>query len=434
MEIDRDFYDSLNSFNFRCMLKILDSLPRNESDCLRLEAENWLFHSLLQGDCSRIMEPLLLILLDRRTARIGVSYAKIQQHLECDNTQVADLDRNSVIFVVCSIYGSALTYHLLRSPSISLASSNSIPSTVTRASEQSDTLSTCLTSTVGLHGDSVVNSSHSSSTETMKTTPLFDLELNQASSAGDVSCQEYLKRLPYLQSISVFANHGSDVDASLSVDVLNETSLSVDEKKWCPGAASYIADGNNTSSIDLESGDEQKVVCSKYNTLPLIKGKMMTDTQHKFGGSYSSLKDVDTGTIMTINQSSRLDYLTSSSGSNEGSLHNVGSMDMLTTVIDSKATTTTTTTFTCTSTGTDLVRSLSFSAAEKGAVVSSKKSNSSVLNRYHSQHLSGDVDSDKSVAKAVIEDIISQIVDTVIMDGKKSVRIYLQLLVIFVCM
>lgn len=95
------------------MLKVLDNVYAGDNSYLRLEAENWLFHSLLRGDCKRIVDPLLLILLDGKTARIGISHAKILR-VQNEETHAADADTNTT-FTVHTIHGNAVLYHAVRS-------------------------------------------------------------------------------------------------------------------------------------------------------------------------------------------------------------------------------------------------------------------------------------------------------------------------------
>ncbi len=95
------------------MLKVLDNLHSSDNYYLKLETENWLFHSLLRGDCCRIIEPLLLILLDYKTARIGVSYANIQLRTQCSNARMNESDVVEV-FSIHATQGGAEAYHVLR--------------------------------------------------------------------------------------------------------------------------------------------------------------------------------------------------------------------------------------------------------------------------------------------------------------------------------
>lgn len=98
----------------RCMLKVLDNIYSGDNSYLKLEAENWLFHSLLRGDCKRIFDPLLLILLDGKTARIGISHAKILR-VQNDENHAADVADAGTTFTVHTIHGNTVLYHAVRS-------------------------------------------------------------------------------------------------------------------------------------------------------------------------------------------------------------------------------------------------------------------------------------------------------------------------------
>lgn len=52
------------------MLKMLDNLQLPDSSALKVEAQNWLLHSLLRGDIHRLLDPIMMMLLDPATARL----------------------------------------------------------------------------------------------------------------------------------------------------------------------------------------------------------------------------------------------------------------------------------------------------------------------------------------------------------------------------
>lgn len=206
------------------MLKILDVLPLKESNCLKLESESWLFHSLMRGDCARIVEPLLLILIERNTARVSISHAKIQQHLQCDN-QSLDTD-NSAIFAICSIFGNPVTYHLIQN----LLPSNTLPDA----------------------NFNVVNN------QSAKNDSIDDISMKSGKSinAESIPCREYVKKLPFLQNISVFIDRGSiDEAADVSQTVSDFDSMEDKER-----SISVSEDGKDN--------------LQRFNTLPLIKDKL----------------------------------------------------------------------------------------------------------------------------------------------------------------
>lgn len=57
---------------------MLDNLQLTESCPLKLQSQSWLLHSLLRGDISRLVDPLLLMLLDPATARMSVLHVSIE--------------------------------------------------------------------------------------------------------------------------------------------------------------------------------------------------------------------------------------------------------------------------------------------------------------------------------------------------------------------
>lgn len=57
---------------------MLDNLALPDSSPLKLAAQGWLLHALLQGDVPRLLDPLLLPLLAPTTARVSVLRVSIQ--------------------------------------------------------------------------------------------------------------------------------------------------------------------------------------------------------------------------------------------------------------------------------------------------------------------------------------------------------------------
>ncbi|XP_011692229.1 PREDICTED: protein dopey-1 homolog isoform X2 [Wasmannia auropunctata] len=60
------------------LLKMLDNLQLADNSPLKLQAQSWLLHSLMRGDISRVIDPLLTILLDPSTCRMSVLHVSIQ--------------------------------------------------------------------------------------------------------------------------------------------------------------------------------------------------------------------------------------------------------------------------------------------------------------------------------------------------------------------
>lgn len=94
------------------MLKMLDNLQLPESSALKVEAQNWLLHSLLRGDIHRLLDPILMMLLDPATARLSVLHVRIQQHDEATITDQVNMDDKSTkIYAISSVDGNVI-YHV----------------------------------------------------------------------------------------------------------------------------------------------------------------------------------------------------------------------------------------------------------------------------------------------------------------------------------
>lgn len=208
------------------MLKVLDVLTLKESNCLKIEAESWLFHSLMRGDCARIVEPLLLILIDRSTARVSISHAKIQQHLQCDNQSV-DAD-NSAIFAICSVFGNPVTYHLIQ---------------------------TVQTPSIVQDADVNVVTDQNYTKESIEESPTKSAKNVGAES---IPCREYVKKLPFLQNISVFIDRVSSIDESIDVSQMTGSDFDSMEDK----------------ERSISASEDGKDSLQRFNTLPMIKDKL----------------------------------------------------------------------------------------------------------------------------------------------------------------
>ncbi|KAK7864583.1 hypothetical protein R5R35_003176 [Gryllus longicercus] len=107
---------TLRTFD-RSLLKMLDHLQRPESCPLRLQAQAWLLHSLVRGDVARLLDPLLLLLLEPNTARLSVLHVSIQH----SNTVVSGGDARTAdgpderasarIYAISSVDGNVI-YHV----------------------------------------------------------------------------------------------------------------------------------------------------------------------------------------------------------------------------------------------------------------------------------------------------------------------------------
>uniref|UniRef100_A0A1B6DLS2 Uncharacterized protein n=2 Tax=Clastoptera arizonana TaxID=38151 RepID=A0A1B6DLS2_9HEMI len=97
---------------YKSMLKMLDNLQLPESSALKVEAQNWLLHSLLRGDIHRLLDPILMILLDPATARLSVLHVRIQQHEETILVDQINIDdKTTKIYAISSVDGNVI-YHV----------------------------------------------------------------------------------------------------------------------------------------------------------------------------------------------------------------------------------------------------------------------------------------------------------------------------------
>lgn len=110
---------NLRTFD-KSLLKMLDNLQLVESCPLKLQAQSWLLQSLLRGDISRLLDPLLFMLLDPVTARMSVLHVSIEHSntvLTCamkDAENGDNLDENSAaakIYAISSVDGNVI-YHV----------------------------------------------------------------------------------------------------------------------------------------------------------------------------------------------------------------------------------------------------------------------------------------------------------------------------------
>ena len=70
-----------------CLLQMLDNLNA-ASGPLKTLSQSWLVHALARGDVARIMEPLLITLLDPTTARVSILYCKVDQDSAAEERKI----------------------------------------------------------------------------------------------------------------------------------------------------------------------------------------------------------------------------------------------------------------------------------------------------------------------------------------------------------
>lgn len=96
------------------MLKTLDNLELGEKNAVKVEAEGWLLHSLLRGDIGRLIDPLILLLLDPCTSRLSVLHAKVsptQNNETHDYLETSLSDPSAKIYAISSVDGNVM-YHV----------------------------------------------------------------------------------------------------------------------------------------------------------------------------------------------------------------------------------------------------------------------------------------------------------------------------------
>lgn len=327
------------------MLKVLDNIYSGDNSYLKLEAENWLFHSLLRGDCKRIVDPLLLILLDGKTARIGVSHAKILR-VQNEENHAADVADVNTTFTVHTILGNAVLYHVVRN--------------VTAYSPNATT------SMPGCDRDSVPRSS--SITPVATPTPSIENGILGVDDGGECP-PPYAE---YASSVSSFCS-----ESTIAADTNDVTSRGLVEFDF------------DESGDSVETNERRK-----FNTLP-------KERSEKKCGSYSSLEN----TKHPLNQP-LISVSNESIDAGETKIARTSiSDDGLPALTDDCS---------------EFVRSASYSETN----IRSRAKDQVDKDRSRSTHqLSRNEDSTTLfLAKAVIEDLITDIVDRVVSD-KNSVSI-----------
>ncbi|XP_012276640.1 protein dopey-1 homolog isoform X2 [Orussus abietinus] len=107
----------------KSLLKMLDNLQLSDNSPLKLHAQSWLLHSLVRGDISRIVDPVLTILLDPSTCRVSVLHVSIQhsntimtrnEPIEDKSEIQDDVEGAAKIYAISSVDGNVI-YHVSES-------------------------------------------------------------------------------------------------------------------------------------------------------------------------------------------------------------------------------------------------------------------------------------------------------------------------------
>ncbi|XP_033225159.1 protein dopey-1 homolog isoform X2 [Belonocnema kinseyi] len=102
----------------KSLLKMLDNLQLADNSPLKLQSQSWLLHSLVRGDISRIVTPVLLMLLDPSTCRMSVLHVSIQHSnivltkgdLE-EKSELQEEEGATNIYAISSVDGNVI-YHV----------------------------------------------------------------------------------------------------------------------------------------------------------------------------------------------------------------------------------------------------------------------------------------------------------------------------------
>ena len=109
-----------------CLLKMVSGL-RSEKSAVRTLCERWVEHALQRGDSGRLLEPLLLALLDPSSARLSVLHANIKESSgQATETPVlpssSSSPRLSRVFAISSIDNNII-YHISNSKPMTTSTS-----------------------------------------------------------------------------------------------------------------------------------------------------------------------------------------------------------------------------------------------------------------------------------------------------------------------
>ncbi|XP_050391433.1 protein dopey-1 isoform X1 [Patella vulgata] len=95
----------------RSMFVVLDSL-KEESGATKTIATTWLTHCVQRGDISRVLQPILLMLLQPDTARISVQHVNIHQPRKVKISESGDADDIEAKIYAISSEGGNVIYHV----------------------------------------------------------------------------------------------------------------------------------------------------------------------------------------------------------------------------------------------------------------------------------------------------------------------------------
>ena len=106
--LGRDLEPARKTFD-RCLLVLLDWLSLDPSP-QKTVAENWLIQTLLRNDLSRVLDPVLLKLLQPHSARVSIRHVTVQPS-DADNQEQEIKEREDDIYAISSEDGHVI-YHV----------------------------------------------------------------------------------------------------------------------------------------------------------------------------------------------------------------------------------------------------------------------------------------------------------------------------------
>jgi len=110
--LSRDMTGSKKTLDL-CILKMVSGL-RSDKSGVRTLCERWVEHSLSRGDSGRLLEPLLLALLDPSSARLSVLHANIKESSTSPSASASSSPRLSRVFAISSVDNNII-YHVSNS-------------------------------------------------------------------------------------------------------------------------------------------------------------------------------------------------------------------------------------------------------------------------------------------------------------------------------
>lgn len=252
------------------MLKTLDNLELGERNAIKVEAEGWLLHSLLRGDIGRLIDPLILLLLDPCTSRLSVLHAKVsptQNNESHEYSETSPSDPSAKIYAISSVDGNVM-YHVAdkckQAPKITPSCSKRVFAITTLAEQDSSNLFSRYV-----------------------TVKKCQMMTRYEPSLAEMS-ESHHKNMSLLQNISVFVN-----PFSVDPNVTNNNEFDEDYSEEKKESTQYTIDMIN--KIKRFKSNVQNTVRRSPKRKPESKS-IQKSVQRT--GSYSSLDSIKTNPVM----------------------------------------------------------------------------------------------------------------------------------------